>query len=101
MLFYNALLNLKKSNLFIFKALPSPSSSSSSSTSSNNELSIQLQPQLLEKQQYLDLVQTSRNNDRKALDLVTQYPSNFPANYIPHKQLQLPNILLNQKNFRK
>jgi hypothetical protein len=74
------------------------SSSSSSSSSSNNELSIQLQPHKLEQQQYLNLVQTSKSNDRRALDLITKFPANFP---IKSSFIQAPKNLIDQHNYQK
>ena len=94
--FYCMIFN-KRCILFL-KALSSPSTSSSlSSSSSNNELPVQLQPHLLEQQQYLDLIKSSRNKDRNALDLITKFPANFSLNKLPQNtKNSMPNNLINQ-----
>ncbi len=62
--------------------------------SSNKEQSIQLNPQLLEQQQFLNLVQANKSKDRQALEIITKFPANSSFNN------SIPVKLVNQQNIQ-
>jgi hypothetical protein len=62
--------------------------------SSNKEQSVQLNPQLLEQQQFLNLVQANKSKDRQALEIITKFPANsnfnnsFPVKLVNQQTIQ-------------